>query len=200
MVNEQIVKYIDNVISQGYPEQTIKDVLTSKGWQMGDIDEAFNYVKLLKANIASQAPVSPTLNNQHTENKDKESSIHSPFSYGLAIVLVGAVFILLNKIISDSSYYTSSINAQLVFDVLIIIPFLLIAFILHESFSSHGKRFLLVSQPYFLVSAFLLVRLLWDTSKYILDANVTYGVYVVLVMIILVLTGSILFVQKYIKS
>jgi hypothetical protein len=80
------------------------------------------------------------------------------------------------------------------------LPFLFVAFVLHGSFSKDNKRYLIISQPYFITAAFLLVRLLWDTSAYILNTNATYGVYVVLVLIIGVLTGIILFVQKYIKN
>ncbi|MDE2031262.1 MAG: hypothetical protein KGI58_03345 [Patescibacteria group bacterium] len=215
MVNEQLTHYIETVQSQGYSESTIRDVLAKNGWQPHDIDEAFSYVKLTNNTLSANAPVAPanfgavsnnTAKAEEVTNQSYGEFVHtgpeynSPFSVGLAIVLVAAIMILLNKVIDDASYYTNTINSQLIFDVLIVIPFILIAFILHESFINTGKRFLLVSQPYFLVSAALLVRLLWDTSKYILNTSATYGVYIVLILIILVLTGSILFVQKYIKA
>lgn len=214
MANEQITKYIETVQAQGYNDATIRDVLSKNGWQLQDIDDAFQYVRLSKASLSAQAPVAPGAASAVSINDNKEKIIstifdkntqvkasdNSPFASGLAVVLVCAMMILLNKIIDDASFYTNTINSQLVFDTMIVIPFLLAAFIIHESYSSYGKRYLLMSQPYFVVSAALLVRLLWDTSKYILNTSATYGVYIVLVMIILVLTGSILFVQKYIKS
>ncbi len=218
MVNEQLTKYIETVQEQGFSETMIREVLEKNGWGNTDINDAFTYLRMQKASLIAQAPISPTMTKPNivlpgeetTSKNDQASSeqtiypksieYNSPFSAGLAVVLFVAIMILLNKVIDDSAFYTNTVNAQLIFDVLIVIPFILIAFILRESFPNTGKRYLLVSQPYFVVSALLLVRLLWDTSKYILNTNATYGVYVVLVLIIIVLTGAILFVQKYIKA
>jgi len=221
MANEQLTQYIETVSSQGFSEATIREVLAKNGWQNMDVNDAFSYVKLQKDSLMAQAPkASPMMAPQETlsiemnsvRNDKILSNLYDPttqktvveynstFSVGLAVVLIATMMILLNKIIDDAAFYTTTINAQLIFDALIIIPFLLIAFILRESFPNTGRRYLLISQPYFIVSGVLLVRLLWDTSKYILNTNATYGVYVVLILIILILTGSILFVQKYIKA
>lgn len=216
MANQQLTQYIESVQSQGFTETTIREVLLKNGWNIVDINDAFSYLQLSKESLTAGAPIAPghITPSEHPSPKTSDAFIgmydpmssvkrveyNSQFSAGLAVVLVVAIMILLNKVIDDASYYTTTVNAQLIFDTLIVMPFLLIAFILHESFSGTGKRYLLVSQPYFIVSAVLLVRLLWDTSKYILNTSATYGVYVVLIMIILVLTGSILFVQKYIKA
>lgn len=216
MVSEQLTKYIETVSSQGFSEATIREVLAKNRWQSADVNDAFLYLQQRKNSLSATAPIAPGMSTQINNNVAKkeqilsnlfnESSAHkdveynSPFSSGLAVVLLAAIMIFLNKVIDDAGLYTNTINARLIFDVLIIIPFILIAFILRESFPNTGKRFLLVSQPYFVVSGVLLVRLLWDTSKYILNTNATYGVYVVLILVILVLTGSILFVQKYIKA
>jgi hypothetical protein len=216
MANDKLVEYIETVQQQGFSEPMIRDVLAKNGWQPHDVEEAFSYLKLTKSTLVATAPVAPGMAPQMATSPEKKEQIlsdlmdkpkeptvplyNSPFSIGLAVVLIIAIMILLNKVIDDAAYYTNTINARLIFDGLIVVPFLLMAFILHESFVGTGKRFLLVSQPYFVVSAALLVRLLWDTSKYVLNANATYGVYIVLIMIILVLTGSILFVQKYIKA
>lgn len=216
MASEQLTKYIETVSSQGFSEATIREVLSKNGWQSSDVNDAFLYLQQRKNSLSATAPIAPGMStpiNNNVANKEQippnlfnESSAHkdveynSPFSSGLAVILLVAIMIFLNKVIDDAGLYTNTINARLIFDVLIIIPFILIAFILRESFPNTGKRFLLVSQPYFVVSGVLLVRLLWDTSKYILNTNATYGVYVVLILVILVLTGSILFVQKYIKA
>lgn len=216
MASEQLTKYIETVSSQGFSEATIREVLAKNGWQSSDVNDAFLYLQQRKNSLSATAPIAPGMStqiNNNVANKEQipsnlfnESSAHkdveynSPFSSGLAVILLVAIMIFLNKVIDDAGLYTNTINARLIFDVLIIIPFILIAFILRESFPNTGKRFLLVSQPYFVVSGVLLVRLLWDTSKYILNTNATYGVYVVLILVILVLTGSILFVQKYIKA
>lgn len=207
MINEQLVSYIKTVESQGFTESAVRDVLAKAGWQSSEIEEAYSHMKLLKGMPVPAGSVVPNANiiNPMVQSPSVTQKSHSPdytssYSIGLAIVLCGSIFVLLNKIIDDSSRLTETINAKLIFDVLLIVPFLVIAFILHESFREKRKKFLIISQPYFLVSGFLLIRLLWDTSRYVLDANAAYGVYIVLILVILVLTGSILFIQKYVKS
>lgn len=211
MINEQLLNYIKTVEAQGFTESAVRDVLAKAGWQSGEVEEAYTHMKLLKgmpmpvgaisSTIPMQATPSSSAIKQTSPTVQNKASIeyNSPYSIGLATVLCGAIFILLNKVIDDSAMFTNSINAKLIFDVMLIVPFIVVAFVLRESLRDHKKKFLIVSQPYFLVSGFLLVRLLWDTSNYILNANAAYGVYVVLILIIIVLTGSILFIQKYIK-
>lgn len=213
MANQQLTKYIETVQSQGFSEPMIRDVLAKNGWQPHDVEEAFSYLKLVKETMMATAPVAQPMINPVSASMpsvDKPASAsasshtveyNSPFSVGLAVILFGALLILINKIIDDSAWFTSSINGKLIFDALLILPFLLLAFILHGSFQTdERKNFLILSQPYFLVSALLLIRLLWDTSAYILNANAAYGVYVVLAMIIVALTCVIIFIQKYIKN
>jgi cytochrome c biogenesis factor len=211
MVNPQLIDYIKKVKQQGFLEGSIKEVLIKNGWQVTDIDLAFSEIQQEEMILNSGAPLAPgatLLEPQRTTtstviedyNNSKLTDHNSPFSVGLAIVLLGSLIVLVNKIITDSSTITVNANGELIFDALIILPFLLVAFVLHGSFSRDNKRFLILSQPYFITAAFLLVRLLWDTSTYILNTNATYGVYVVLILVILSLTGIILFVQKYIKK
>jgi hypothetical protein len=66
--------------------------------------------------------------------------------------------------------------------------------------SQNKKRYIILCQPYFVVSAFLFLRLLWNVGRYILNTNATYGVYIVLIMSVAVLTGFIIFLQKFLKS
>ena len=209
MANEQLTHYIETVQTQGFSVSTIREVLAKNGWQSNDVEEAFSYLKLVKETMVNTAPVAPASLAQTPAMSSTESTVsdhprmvyNSPFSVGLAIVLFGALLILINKTIDDSSWFTRGINSKLIFDALLILPFLLVAFILHGSFHTEQKKnFLIISQPYFLVSAILLVRLLWDTSSYILNKNATYGVYVVLALIIISLTCIIIFVQKYMKN
>lgn len=214
MANQKLVDYIETVGGQGFSEPMIRDVLAKNGWHDQDVNDAFSYIRMVKETMASSAPVPdqpakidvsvimPSINKQaSTQTVNNAFEYNSPYSIGLAIILFGALLVLINQIIDDSAWFTSSVNGKLIFDALLILPFLLVAFILHGSFhTEERKHFLIISQPYFLVSAFLLVRLLWDTSAYILDKNATYGVYVVLALIIAVLTGAIIFIQKYIKN
>ena len=127
--------------------------------------------------------------------------MNSPFSVGLAVVLFVSLFILVNKIIQDvGTSFGNDINNMLLLDAIITIPFLFISFLLYGMASQDRKKLIIVCQPYFIVSAFLFLRLLWHTGAYILDKNATYGVYLVLVMAIFVLTGFVFFLQKFFKS
>ena len=210
MANQQLVEYIKKVQLQGFPEETVREVLIKNGWQSIDIESAFTEIKQMEYLLQNDAPLAPgavaaqpPIINKPISNTIASKPVveyNSPFSIGLAIVLFGALLILVNKIIDDSALSAVNANGQLIFDALITLPFLLMAFILHGSFLVDNTRFLIISQPFFVVSAYLLVRLLWHTSAYILNTNATYGVYVVLILVIAVLTGIILFVQKYIKN
>jgi hypothetical protein len=212
MANQQLVEYIKKVQLQGFPEVTVREVLVKNGWQPNDINDAFLEIKRVEDLLQKDAPMAPSFVpvsvGQTVKVVSQEKSIlekaviehNSPFSVGLAAVLFIALLILVNKIIDDSAISTVDANARLIFDAMIILPFLTVAFILNGSFSEDNKRYQIISQPYFVTSAWLLVRLLWDTSAYILNTNATYGVYVVLILVIAVLTGIVIFVQKYIKN
>ncbi len=210
MPSDALIQYIKTAQSQGFPESAIRAVLAQNGWAAPDIENAFSTLSLVQ-NIplpptqAGQMPspsVTPAPVSQTAARTvlSKSAEYNSPYSIGLAIIAFVSLLILVNKIIDDTATLTSGINQQLIFDALIIVPFLIMAFILHGSFSENRKRFLILSQPYFVTSGLLLVRLLWDTSRYILNASAVYGVYIVLIIVILVLTGLIIFVRKYITA
>jgi tetrahydromethanopterin S-methyltransferase subunit B len=211
MANPQLVEYIKTVQGQGFPESTIREVLAKNGWQSSDVNEALESIKRMEEALQMTAPMAPggpalketpatEGESQKIDYRNPVIEYNSPFSLGLAVVLFISLLILINKMIDDSAISTATINGKLIFDALVILPFLLVAFILHGGFASDNKRYAILSQPYFVASALLVCRLLWDTSVYIWNTNATYGVYIVLVLIIVVLTSIILFVQKYIKN
>ena len=214
MINKELVDYIKSVKAQGYENSAIVEALHNNGWQDKDINEAFGFVSL-----SAQTPTIPSFNSNNSTtplvSKDaistnKQSQIlrneeiinyNSPFSAGLAIVLFASLFVLVNKIIHDVGLsFDNNANNRLILDAIITIPFLFISFLLYGIASQNHKKFIILCQPYFIVSAFLFLRLLWNTGAYILNTNATYGVYIVLVMAILVLTGFVLFLQKFFKS
>lgn len=209
MVNQILVDYIKSVKAQGYENASIVEALHNNGWQDKDINEAFSFISL-----AAGAPVMPSSVNSPIQpavpisgtNKNfsmikEEISRNSPFSVGLAVILFVSLFILVNKIINDIGIpFSNNINNKLILDGVIIIPFLFVSFLLFGIASNDRKRYIILCQPYFVVSAFLFLRLLWRTGAYVLDTNATYGVYIVLIMALLVLSGFILFLQRFFKS
>lgn len=196
MANDSLLQYIKAAQAQGFSRDSIHDVLIKNGWQIGDIDLAFDAI----AGVVN-TPVVSRQKDQATVSPIKaEPEYNSPYSIGLAAVVCIGLFILSNKFIVDMISSNRNINEVLILDALIILPSLLIAILLHTVFSKGQKQFLILSKPYFIASGYLLVRLLWDTSRYILNANVTYGIYIVLALIILVLTAIIIFVRNYISQ
>jgi len=218
MINQTLVDYIKSVKAQGYENAAIIEALHNNGWQDKDINEAFGFISL-----SAQTPTVPTASPMKSEpnpepwkavpeeavknpeiEKVREEPIinyNSPFSIGLAIVLFVSLYILVNKVIHDVGIqYSNDINSILLLDAIITIPFLFVSFLLYGMVSQDRKKLIIVCKPYFIVSAFLFLRLLWHTGAYILDKNATYGVYIVLIMAILVLTGFVVFLQRFLKS
>lgn len=56
MINKDIVDYIKNQLQKGRSKEEIKSALTSAGWQMADIEEAFRYAE-------QNIPIAPATNN-----------------------------------------------------------------------------------------------------------------------------------------
>ena len=203
MANQGLVDYIKSVKAQGYEDSLVVDALRKKGWQDKDISDAFISITSpvqVPAMSTPPSPISAVSPAQNTNFEKKFEENNSPFSVGLAIVLTLSLFILVNKIIHDIGVsFDSNINDKLIFDALITLPFLFVSCLLYGIVSQNRKRFIIICQPYFIVSAFLFLRLLWDTGMYVLDVNATYGVYVVLIMAILVLTGFVIFLQRFFR-
>lgn len=199
MANDALIQYIKAAKAQGFTDDSVRTVLLQNGWLAPDIDQAFAIIS--NPVPMPNAPIPEAVKPRAAAVAVEKSEYHeynSPYSIGLGAVVGASLFVIVNKFIHDVQVGTGSINGKLILDALVILPFLAAAFMLHGSFSNDRKRYLILSQPYFAVSAYLLVRLLWDTSSYILNVNAAYGVYIVLVMVVLVLTGLIIFVRNYI--
>ena len=204
MLDQNLVNYVKKAFEQGHDPSAVRQALLANGWNEADVDQAISLLKM-----QSQAPVAPgaapKLTPTATVHRNPYAGpvrpqYYSYYSQLLAIVLFVFLLILVNNIISDvRDYFADNINTSLVFDALLIVPFLLAATLLHIILSQKQEKFLIISYPYYVVSGWLIVRLLWRVSEYILSTNATYGVYIVLIMVIAVLTGIVFFIQKFIK-
>ncbi len=217
MVNKELVEYIKQAKLAGHAEDTIKQALVLQGWQDSDIVQAFALEKLGSMAPAPSVPVPPAPAQVSTEPmrpiivtpqvqrpvivaRPKRPQINSPLSVLLAIILFFSLLTLVNRIISDINSNVADVSSRLALDAFVVVPFLLIAFLIHYSFSQDNKKFLIISQPYDLVAGWLVVRLLFYVSQFILDKNSTYGVYIVLILIIAALTGIVVFVQRIVRK
>ncbi|OGE87581.1 MAG: hypothetical protein A3J07_02580 [Candidatus Doudnabacteria bacterium RIFCSPLOWO2_02_FULL_49_13] len=205
MLEQSLINYIKSALAEGRNGSEIRQALLGHGWQAGDVDQALS---LLVSHGQSSAPSAPapalapvTFGEISSAIPIARTNFISPYSYLLELVLFFALLILGNKAISDiHTHFPTDINGRLIFDALVVIPFLLAATTLHMSFLHSKERFRVLSEPYYLVAGWLIVRLLWNASKYILDKNAVYGVYIVLLLVVAVLTGIVFFIQKYIKK
>jgi len=196
MIDNNLLEYIRLAQQQGHTKEMIKQSLVANGWQGDMVEEAFGMVHQPVGASAAQSTISAQPIIRHYK-----SSINSPLSVLLAIVLAVALFTLTNKVITDiSDFYVYNITANLIVNGVIVLTFLLLAFTLHFTIGEKNEKYLILSRPYYLISGWLLIRLLYEVSKYLLNQDTAYGVYVVLILIIAVLTGMVVFVQKFIKK
>lgn len=180
-MNQNVVDYIERGRSQGASDQIIRQKLLESGWAENIINESF---------LVSQKPVA------ESRVVAKSEDLVSPYSQIMAILLAVSLFVLTNGIFSDIKNNIENTNKTLLYEGLFVVPFLLIGLSIYNSMEDK-KRFRILSLPYFAMSAWLTVKLLWKVGAYILDKNAALGVYVVLGAIVVILTGIIIFTQKH---
>ena len=195
MIDQNVVNYIRDARSKNISDDVIKQALILNGWNEPQVAAALAVTNAVETTPVNSAP-------QPILGGSIKRRANSTLSVLLGIVLFVALFILSNHIVKDLMVDAADVSTQLIINSLIVLPFLLIAFLLHYSFhqNEHKNKYLIIAQPYYFVSAWLLIKLLFKVSSYILDTNAAYGVYVVLVLVIAVLTGIIFFVQRYLKK
>lgn len=191
MADSNLIHYIRDALARGHAEEQIKQMLANHGWQESDIRDAYILAKSPDYTPVAAAPA---------PLKIRPESFVSPYSRLLSVVLFVTLLILSTKVIKDVRLnFADDINARLAFDALLVLPFLIAATALHFFFHQRKEKFLILSQLYYLVAGWLMIRLLWNVSQYILDNNAVFGVYIVLIMVILVLTGVIIAIQKFMR-
>ena len=211
MVDQQLVSYIKEAKSKGAADDMIRHVLLGNGWDSQVVAEAFQAVSL-----GQSAPLPPGMSTapppmvtpspgyyaaSASSSSPARKSSYSAYSVLLALVLFFSLLVLINQLVDDvRENFGDNISARLIIDALIILPFLLAASAIHFSLQDEKKKYMILSQPYYIVSGFLLIRLLFNVSNYILNKDTAYGVYIVLSMIIVVLTGIIVFVLRYLRN
>lgn len=189
MSKESIVIYIKNQKGKGVSDENIIKNLKEVGWSQDAIKDA--YMEIVNM------PKEPVLATTQTLSSQ---DINSPYSVTLAILLFVSLFTLVNGAFSDIKHLTTDANKMLLYEGVFVIPFLLIAFLMNQAFQNDKKRFQIISIPYFSMGAWLLLKLLWKVGENILNANAAVGIYLVLGLVILILTGIIIFVGKHMHS
>lgn len=213
MPDLNLLNYVKSARAKSVPYENIKQALVLTGWNEAAIDEA---IVVVKAFEAQNYPAPATGGTQIAQSsvyiapaKKKSLRLGHPLSGLLALVLGVSLFILCNKAVTDildyfgpdkDNYGKSVGNGfELVMAAVLIVPFLLLSAGLYWSLHESKKKYNVLTTPYLIISGWLVVRLLFRVSAFILDKQTTYGVYIVLAMIIAVLTSIIIFIQKYVR-
>lgn len=130
----------------------------------------------------------------------------SPVSLILTIFLVLAVIFLFEQAWNDLGRlageqlgygYDSAVEfSRLAVRLLFIGPATFIALFLYFSLRGKGTRYGVITLPYFITSLIFLIRLLFDVGRFVLSAYKVFGIYIVLIFLIVVISGLIFFIQK----
>lgn len=92
---------------------------------------------------------------------------------------------------------TASPSFRMMLNAIIVLPFWITTFLLFLSVKEERKKYGVLLWSYYVTSGWLLIFLLFNVARYIWTSNTVIGVYVVLGMLVLILTGAVLGVQKY---
>ncbi len=96
-----------------------------------------------------------------------------------------------------SSGRVRSISFKLILHALIVAPFWIITFLLYAFLKEDRKRYEVLLGAYYITSGWLLIALLFNVARYIWYSDTVLGVYIVLGMLVVVLTGAVWAIQKY---
>jgi hypothetical protein len=210
MIDQSLLDYIKKNLAQGNAPEAIRHALLSNGWSEAQVSEAMTSAQLtgevplppvphlVNSPVPPPPPGQPGIHYQ-PRVVERKPELNSPYSVLLSGLLFVLIFVFSNRLIKDLSNDASQ-NFQLIAEALVTMLVLGSGFIIHKGLGEKSPKFLILARPYYAASIILVLRLLLHTSAYILDKNVTYGVYIVLVLVIAVLTGMILFLQKFIKK
>ena len=218
MIDKGLINYIKEAQAKGFSNEVVQQALLGAGWSEAQVSEAIQVV-LLENSAPAPTPASiPAIPEIPKTSLDKSiipeepvskkhiAELYSPYSKIVSSVLIFSLFILLYNLINDlvdpyktayaNNYFSFSPEA-LIAESLIIIPFWGLTFFLSYKLQEWGKKFNILLFPYFLNSGWLLIKLLWDVSRFILDSSAAFGVYFVLILLAIILTGSVIFIQRF---
>lgn len=130
----------------------------------------------------------------------------SPLSLVLTFFLVLAVIFLfqqawndLGRVSGESARYFQDPEVQLgrlLIRALFVGPATILALVIFFMVKGKGTRYGVITLPYFIASLIFLIRLLFDTGRFVLEQYKTLGIYIVLIFMIAVISVLIYFVQK----
>lgn len=216
-MDSKLIDYIKKELSGGVGEGGIRNSLKENGWTDQVIDDAFSSVKrqfsapqipvpvpppaapkpIMQESEPVQVQKQPAMRPKRVASPEepKEPDLNSPYSVILSVGLLFSLFVLGNQVFSDLSDI-ENLAKKLAIEAVVFVPFLLITSAISFVVNSSGKRYKILVYPFYLLSGWLFLRLFWETLWYIYDQSATFGIYIALGLIIALLTGVIMFVQR----
>lgn len=106
---------------------------------------------------------------------------------------------LYNKYLFEyqQKHRAASPSFRLTLHAVLVLPLWIITFLFSIFLKEERKKYEALLAPYYLISGWLLVYLFFRVAVYIYSANTVWGVYVVLALLAVILTGAIWGIQKY---
>lgn len=104
---------------------------------------------------------------------------------------------LFEKYQTQYKTHTTSPSFRMILNAVIVLPFWIITFLLFVSLKGNRKKYESLLGAYYVTSGWLLIFLFFNVARYIWYSNTVIGVYVVLGMLVVILTGAIWGVQKH---
>lgn len=221
-MDPKLIDYIKKELADGNDEGKVRFSLKANGWTDQALNEVFVLVKKeLQPPASLNIPVPPApsvlppkqilsefrndfaarqpanVKSQRAEKPEepKRPDVNSPYSVILSVGLLFSLFVLGNQVYSDLSDI-ENLATKLAIEAALFVPFLLVTSILSFIVNHSGKRYKILVYPYYLLSGWLFLSLFGQTILYIYDQNATFGIYIALGLIIALLTGVVLFVQR----
>lgn len=120
----------------------------------------------------------------------------SPFAVFFSILLTIGVAFLFDKIWSDLKNLTKTELEALFLQGLFTIPLLTLALIFYSTLYKKGKQYAAMLLPYFIASSLEFIAFLFNAGDYALENLGKFGIYVILIIIVVFLSIITFFVQQ----
>jgi len=164
-----------------------------------EVEDNINFCNYCGANLKEVPEKNIPLPKPPSPQKQKRvSPLSIVFSIGLgvaALIFFSRLYIDLGEAVDPNAP-----GAKLGIRAALTIPLVLIAFLLFFNVQRKRPEFEVVIYPYFIVSMILLASLIIESGALFYERYQKVAIYVILFLVIAVLTGIILYIQKKIHE
>ena len=146
--------------------------------------------------FAAEATPRGFLNSQ--EYKEFKQRINDNYKQGIVSLNSNSDYnSFYNQYFEVYKKHTASPSFRMMLNAIIVLPFWIVTFLLFLSVKEDRKKYGVLLWSYYVTSGWLLIFLFFNVARYIWNSNTVIGVYVVLGMLVVILTGAVWGVQKY---